>query len=366
MSHNITSTDNVFAVRDPMWHALGNVVMDTPSRDEAFALAFTRRDRDGEPVEALPGQSPGWNPISEPLFRRVVTVEAGGPVESFEEVDDAKAVVRDDNGALIGTASKGVAENLVSNDDLFDIAEAIQGEGEDVQYETGGSLLGGRKVFLTLRLNDPIQIKGDPNGTTLPRFALQNSNDGSGAFRGQGLETRIVCDNTSRWADMEAQNQGTEFVFRHTSSIRERIDQATAALAGWREDVARYQRFCEHLIGLPVTKKQRELFVTEFVPMPVTKESVSDTVVRNIEEARAAVRDILASRTCEGINSNAYGLVQAAVEYQQHVRRAASVESRFKRAVLDSDRFLVKDVALVRSIVNDPTLDESDMVLVRR
>jgi phage/plasmid-like protein (TIGR03299 family) len=329
MAHNITNTDNVFSVREPMWHQLGTVLGDYPTREEAQRIAHP------------------WNPTTEPLYRRVPIIVDGEPTVSYVEVEDAKAVVRDDNDAYLGTTSKTLEP--VSNDELYDIAEAIQGGGTDVKYETGGSLYGGKKVWLLLRLAEPVVIKGDPNGTTVPYYALQNSHDGGGAFRGQATQTRIVCDNTSRMADLDAEQRGTEFTFWHTSSVHDRIEQAKEALAGWRESVDAYNRLSAHLLDVKVTKTQRELFLVEFVPMPAGN-VISDRVVANIEVARQQIRDILAGPTCEGVDLTAYGLVQAAVEYGQHVRYAQSAESRFKRTYLKRDRLAADAVVLAQEV----------------
>jgi len=328
MSANITNTDNVFSVREPMWHGLGEILSDYPTREEAQKIAHP------------------WNPVTEPLYRAVPIIGDAGPETQYVEVEDAKAVIRDDNDAYLGTISKTLEP--VSNDEMYDIAEAVQSGGKDVKFETGGSLFGGKKVWLLLRLDQPINVKGDPNGTTLPYFALQNDMSGSGAFKGQGVNTRIVCSNTSKMADLDAEQYGTEFTFWHTANVHDRIEQAKEALTGWRESVTGYNRLMEHLITVKVTKKQRELFVTEFVPMPVGN-VISDRVVTNIEEARTAIRNILASPTCEGVDLTAYGLVQSAIEYGQHVRRAQSAESRFKRAYLKRDRLAAdaKELALV-------------------
>jgi hypothetical protein len=150
-------------------------------------------------------------------------------------------------------------------------------------------------------------------------------------------------------ADLEAKARGTEFTFRHSKNIGERIEEAKAALAGWREGIEAWRRQSEHLLTVKVRPDQRELFIAEFVPMPI-EGLVSDRVVTNVNEARAAIRSILAGPTSEGINDTAYGLVQAAVEYSQHYRKAQSKESRFKRAYLDRDRLTVDAVELAQEV----------------
>ena len=51
---------------------------------------------------------------------------------------------------------------------------------------------------------------------------------------------------------------------------------------------------------------------------------VTDRVARNVEEARSALRLIFESKTTEQVADTAYGLVQAAGEYLDHVRTARS------------------------------------------
>jgi phage/plasmid-like protein (TIGR03299 family) len=344
MAHGITTSDGVFAVREEMWHGLGTILPEHPTRAEAQELAHP------------------WEPVAAPVYRKVIRMEevrrldlAGYehteqvPTESFEEIEDAVENARSDGKGYLGVVSKTYTP--VTNGEMYDIAEAIESGAEGtVRYETGGSLFGGRKVWLLIRLKDPLVVPGDPNGTVIPYYALQNAHDGSGSFRGQATLTRIVCANTSKMADLDAQVRGTEFVFSHTKNVGGRIEEAKKALAGWRSSVTAFQDQAIYLLALGIDTRQRELFLERFVPMPVTKGVVSDRVARNIEEARNAVRSILAGPTCEGISGTAYGLVQASTEFLNHTRKAHTQESRFKRAYLDKNDTLAHAVKLVLEV----------------
>lgn len=329
--HEITETDGVFSVREQMWHGLGTVLSEYPTVEKAKEIAHP------------------WEPVSEPIYRKVPYVLEDGTMGSeYVEVDDSVLNARSDNGASLGVVGKGFTP--VSNQEMYDIAEAIEGGDKgSVMLETGGSLAGGRKVWLLLRLREPITIKGDPNGATIAYYALQNQHDGGGAFRGQGTNVRIVCANTSRAADLDAESKGTEFTFRHTSGITQRIEEARDALAGWRESVQQWRLTNEALIATAITSAQADLFVEEFVPMPPAR-AISDRVVDNILEARGQIKKILSGPTCEGIDRTAYGLVAAASEYHQHVRAARSAESRFRRAYLEPQRILTDAVDIARAV----------------
>lgn len=340
MSHGITERDGVFAVREPMWHGLGTVLNDYPTIEEAQKIAHP------------------WEPVQEPVYRKIEKVlvdETMIPAlpyteTEFVEVDDFKAIVRSDTSSTL--AVQPSTYSPVSNQTLYDIAEAIEGEAEgSVQLETGGTILGGRKVWLLIRLRDPITVNGDPHGATIPYFALQNAHDGSGSFRGQATFTRIVCDNTSKVADMDAKARGTEFTFRHTQSVHDRIEEAKQALAGWRESVESWKEMNDYLNTLRVGHAQREEFLEEFIPSPPPHTSTHRVMV-NVETARQTLRDILDGPTCEGVNGTAYGMVAASVEYLQHYRKARSQETRFKRAMLERNQIIsdATDIALRVSV----------------
>ena len=112
----------------------------------------------------------------------------------------------------------------------------------------------------------------------------------------------------------------------------------------------RYSELAAELLAIPVTLKQRELFVTEFIPMPPDG-LVTDRVARNVEEARKAVRLLFESQTTEQIAGTAYGLIQAAGEYLDHVRTARSWETRLNRTLIRPEPLKHKALTLVREIV---------------
>lgn len=323
MSHELTDTDKMFSVRQMPWHGLGVVLPDYPTRSDAQQLAHP------------------WEPIEVPVYRAIPEVAAEGPITRYEQIAGSKGIERSDTGDHLGVVNESLG--IVTNNDLWDVAEAVGQADGAVQYETAGSLDGGRKVWVLLRLAEPIQIAGDPHGAVIPYFALQNAHDGGGSFRGQGINTRIVCANTSRAADAEAKGRGTEFTFRHTSKVRERVEEAKAAVTMWREQTAMWQTAMEHLVTVTVTEAQLRAYVTEFHPMPPASQT-SDRVKNNVVKARAQLTSILDGETCTDVRLTAYGLAQAGIEWSQHYRRAkgasdvARMESHFKRAMLTTDR----------------------------
>jgi phage/plasmid-like protein (TIGR03299 family) len=323
----------MFSVREMPWHQLGHVLDDYPTRELAQPLVH------------------GWEPVSEPLYRQVPFInEAGEPDTRFEAVPTLGNFRSDMNDAsgYLGPISDTYV--TVTNNELWDVAEAIQNVPEgDVLYETGGSLQGGKKVWLMLRLAEPLVIKGDPNGATVPFYMLQNNHDAAGAFKGSATKVRAVCANTIRMADLDASARGTEFTFSHTKNIGERIEEARAALSGWRASLETYRQLAELMIGMPVSKKGELEFLERFIPAPVDT-MTSDRVKANIDKARDEWRAVYNSVTCEGITGTAWGLVQASSEWSEHIRRANSAETRFRRAVIDRNQVITDARALAELV----------------
>lgn len=340
MSHGITAQDGMFSVREIPWHRLGTVLDAYPTREEAKAIAHP------------------WEVVQEPVYRKQVYMHTHdadcgrdgfnrfrcgvdeGPYEVYEEVEGQLFNVRTDTQAVLGVAP--ITRGLVSNEEMYDVAEAIEKGGKgDVMYETGGSLYGGARTWLMLRLKEPLFINGDPNGGVVPYYVLQNDFTGKGAFRGSSTKVRVVCQNTAHAADLDAQQRGTEFVFPHTSKVSDRIQEAIEALAGWRTAVKNYEAQMNHLQSLKVTPENVSEFVDFFLPLP-NHGAVTERVMLNAVRAQESYRDILNGQTCEGIGDTSYGLVQAAVEYVQWSRKAHNETSRFRRTFLDRNKVLTE------------------------
>jgi phage/plasmid-like protein (TIGR03299 family) len=329
MGHGVTATDKIMSVRETVWHGFADVLPDYISRAEAQALTMS------------------WEPITSPIFGEepIITPEGDLGVE-YQPLAGYRAVRRSDNAQLLGVVSDTYTP--VSNQALWDIAEAVEGlDPASVQYETAGSLRGGKSVWVAIRLREPLFVDGDPNGTAVPFYIFQNTHDGSGALQGKASIIRPVCQNTWTASDLDAKMRGTAFTFRHTAKITDRIEQAKTALAGWRQSVADFQQWSLDMVGLEVSKAGVEEFLERFIPAPPAG-LASERVMANVLTARGQVRDILDGPTCEGISGTAWGLFQAATEYGQWVRPARTPETAFKRSVLTSSDVTMSAARMAR------------------
>jgi phage/plasmid-like protein (TIGR03299 family) len=321
------NVESMFSVRQMPWHREGTILDDYPG--------------DWDQARKLAGLD--WDPITTEVYALVDLNIDGSP--RYAPIDGWKCIARSDDGAVLSLNRDSYT--VINHTEMGEIVEAVLAQ-PNVEWETAGVLDGGRAVWCLALLDEPIALPGD-DSPTLPYLAITNRHDGTGSCALRATAIRIVCANTFRAAELESERTGTTFSFIHKSSWRNRIDEARQAVTGARTEMRRYTELAQQLLGMPITPKQRELFITEFIPMP-PQGLVTDRVARNVDEARKALRLLFQSTTNEQIAGTAYGLVQAAGEYLDHVRAARSWETRLNRTLMRPEPLKHRALALVREI----------------
>jgi phage/plasmid-like protein (TIGR03299 family) len=322
------NVESMFSVREMPWHREGTVLQDYPgSWDEARSLAGL-----------------DWDPVPMPVYARTDHPE-GTPeyLPTYEKVGGWQAVTRSDTGAVLSIRPDSYA--IIDHGEMGAIVEAVLAQ-PGVKWETAGCLDGGKAVWCLAMLDEPVTLPGD-SSVTMPYLGITNRHDGKAACAVRATAVRIVCANTFAAAELEGERTGTTYSFAHRKNWRDHIAEAREAVTGARRELAAYAELAADLLGVKITPGQRELFVRMFIPEP-PETMITDRVARNIEAARDAVRGILASPTTEGIEGTAYGLVQAAGEYLDHVRRARTWETRLNRTLMRPEPLKARALVLAR------------------
>ncbi|QYC53788.1 hypothetical protein SEA_EUGENEKRABS_18 [Microbacterium phage EugeneKrabs] len=316
MSHEISKTDKVLSVREPMWHGL-EIRRDTaPTREEAEKLVHD------------------WDVIREPLYRKVLHPDL---TETYELLDTVELNVRSDTGTVLDAVNSDRVD--VDPDEVWDVAETIMKQDPKIQIETAGSLREGRDIWILLKLDEIISIKGDYRGDSIAYFALQNSYVMGRGFRFQPTNVRIQCANTSSFADFNAEAAGLNLSLAHTQNLLERIEEIESKLQAWRTGIDEWKEAKEYLATLKVTTAQANWFVETYIDAPPSQ-LTSQRVKDNIELSRAELVFEYFNEYNDGVRGTALGLFEAASSWAGHVRKAQSQESRFKRAMLTPDTVL--------------------------
>jgi len=325
--------DQGFTVRIPAWHQLATVLEDYPGREEAMELA----GHDYRVLE-FPVRLDGEAPPDE--ITEQWTIEFGSPFDTW------KALIHEKTGAVLNIVRDSYT--VIQNEVGWDIIDALVGEG--ARYETGITLKNGAVCLVTVMLDEPVQISGD-DSLILPYGVVRWAHDGTASMSCRSTSVRVVCSNTDEASAMQAKKLGTDFTFKHTKNVMEKIEDAKMAIRGIRLGHEEFVRLSEELAKQKVTVEQRELFVTEFLPMPPTA-LISDRVVANVEQGRTLVRNLFDGPTIpEKHKLTAYGLRLAGVEYLDHLRGYNNNDTYVGRQLLRTEPAKKQLGKLIREVV---------------
>lgn len=154
------------------WHGLGTKVEKEVTAEAAIRLAGL-----------------DWEVEKRPIYI-AGTNEVDGIKVIGNEVPDRFAVVRKEDDRVLGVV--GSAYTPIQNVEAFAFLDSLVGEGL-AMYHTAGSIFGGRKVFITCKLPDSIEIGPDQVDKYL---ALATAHDGSMMMHVKWTPIRVVCWNT--------------------------------------------------------------------------------------------------------------------------------------------------------------------------
>lgn len=241
MSANV---ETMFSTREKPWHGLGTIVQEAPTSLDAMHLA-------------------GLDWTVEP---RRIQYEGG---EGY--IENAAANVRSSDGAVLGLVTDRY--KIVQNVDAFAFTDTLI--GGDVHYETAGSLMGGRKIWLLARMPET-SILGD---AVEPFMCFTNTHDGSGAVRCMMTPVRVVCNNTLNLAISGAKRSWS---VKHTGDINRKILEAREALELADIYMKRLDETAEKLADVRIDLEQVQNIVKGMFPV---KDSDSECKKRNAKAA---------------------------------------------------------------------------------
>jgi phage/plasmid-like protein (TIGR03299 family) len=278
-------------------------------------------------------------------------VSSDGNLFNGKKADGWKALIHSTSGELLNVVQD--TYQVIENSTAYDVAELLFDQG--FQYETGITLDKGRVCALTLLLDEPITLPGE-DSIILPFGCLSWSHDGSGSLRVRTGTIRQVCANTVGASEAEGKRLGTDFTFRHTKNVHDRIADAKAAVAGAREHVDVYREAMTELCKLPVTPAQRDLFVSTIIgdkDGALSKSAtVTDRVKNNIEAERAKINQLFMGQTIpEGHTLTGYGMFLAGGEYFDHLRGVRGEDSYVKRTLLTHNPAKANLIKTIREVV---------------
>lgn len=308
MSANV---ETMFYVnRKPVWHGLGVGVEKAPTSADALRLAGL-----------------DWKVEQAPIF-----------TENDMLIPGYRANVRDTDGKVLGVVTDKY--KVVQNTEAFAFTDGLLGEG--VRYETAGSLMGGRKIWLLARLPQEYIIAGE---RISPYTVFSNTHDGSGSVKVAITPIRVLCNNTLNLALSTAKRS---FSMVHTGDIKEKMKEARDTLFMAENYMDNLGKEFEVLRQKKLTDNQVKDFIEELLP---SDKADTEQQKRNIRK----LRDDLAIRYFDApdlidVEKSAYRFINAVSDFATHaqpLRRTANYKENLFNRTIEGNPFIDKSYQMM-------------------
>lgn len=265
------------------WHGIGTVI-----------------DRTVDGTEALQLGGIDWSVSKVPLY--TVTDPFAPKLEDTFKLVDSNVALQDSNGRNLSVVSPKY--EVLQNEELADITDTL---GLNVQ--TCGQMWDGKFVWMLSDLGESPRFDGTDEA--MHRWLLLSTWHGSGSFRIEGVNIRVVCENTLRIA----QSGGELFhSIQHRSGAHDRLHEAKLALVETYTAFDEFDQWAADLMDKHVT---RATFGDEVLPqiLPKPDADASDRVRNNWMQRRAEVRNIFDGPTI-GSQETAWHFLQTVNEWE--------------------------------------------------
>jgi len=315
--------------------------------------------REDGSVEFFSAVTKGWHELGQTTEAKVTASEAIKVAKLDWEVEQVPCLHEGINGELLQVPDNYIVRRKdtlaplsvmssrytpIQNQEVFDFADSIIGEGQAV-WDTAGSLAGGRKIFMQVELEGKLFLNSNPDDTTVKRVLFVSSHDGSKALQGMITPVRVVCQNTLNAA---LGNRSNTFKVFHRKNYQSKQQEAAKVLElahAYYEDL---QVVMNELAEQEVTASYVEGFLGTLLP------ASKDEVPTRTENRRKDLVNLFHNGK-GNLGKSKWDLYNAVTEFVDHhsvgrlsttrtLRSEASdnieAETRFERAILGSGAVL--------------------------
>jgi len=315
-----------FTNREPAWHSLGVVTPNALTAEEALktALLDWKVIKSDTPVETIVPTADGKSTSKITFPDKYMTYRYHPKTKKA----DALGVV-------------GNRYTPVQNAEAFSFLNFVADESGAV-FETAGSMNNGRKVFMTMKMPEGLQIGGQ-DAIDLYLMAW-NTHDGTSAFNLLVTPIRVVCQNTLTAA---INNAKSNYALRHTPGVNGKIQAARDALKLTFKYTEEFEKMAEKLISQEMTDKQFATLVEKV--FPIDEESQRATTIA--ETARGTLMGLWKAPTQANIANTKWAAYNAFIEYSDWASpiRGKNPETLRAERIINGagDRFKNKVLALL-------------------
>lgn len=283
--HNI---ETMFSVREKPWHGIGKIVAEAPTSADALHLAGL-----------------DWRVKQ----TDVLSAETGEVITGY------KANVRDTDSSVLGIVTDRY--KIVQNVDAFAFTDVLVNDGNDVHYETAGSLRGGRTVWLLAKL-PKTELAGDE---VEQYVCFANTHDGTGAVRVCVTPVRVVCNNTLNFALKTAARSWST---KHTGDINSKILEAKETLALANSYMINLQDYAKEMQKKPVTDKELGYVLNGVFQLP---KKPTDREMSTVQAKKDSYMACYFAPDIAKFRGTAWGALNAMADFADHAAPARMTAS---------------------------------------
>ncbi len=251
------------------------------------------------------------------------------------------ATVRMDTEQPLGIVKS--VYSVVQNRDAFSFLSPLA--NREVFIEYGGTIDGGRKAFLLVRLPHVMRI-GPSRDEIRPFLLAVNSHDGSSNIVVKPLAIRFACSNA---IPAILRNSDPGISIRHTQLAHERIHQMRSLLARTGEMFTQLEYLLNRLASKHMTPKQISQFLKELVPENPDAESHART-----DNMRRRILRLHENGIGSDVHRNTlFGLVNSVTEMVDH--QSTGDANKHLKSVLfggSGEKLVTRALQLAESMVN--------------
>ena len=304
--------ETMFYTREKPWHGLGTMVRQAPTSEEALHLAGL-----------------DWDVIQEPVFTMY-----------GDEVKGYRANVRSTDRRILGVVTDRY--KVVQNRDAFAFTDALLGNG--VRYETAGSLLEGRRVWVLARMPREYIIGGEQIS---PYLVFSNTHDGSGAVKVAVTPIRVVCNNTLNLALNTAKRTWSMI---HTGDVQEKMEEAKNTLFKAEKYMEELGKEFEHLKQIRLTDDQVQEYIEILLPL---EDDATPIQKKNMNRLRDdMMKRYKIAPDLKTVGKNAYRFINAVSDFATHaepIRKTENYKDNLFARTVDGNPLIDKAYQLVRA-----------------
>jgi len=267
-----------------------------------------------------------------------------------QKVWDKKAVIRNDNGAYLGTVGKDYmpVQPVAVYEMANTLLDATGGTISGVLNMHGGSVFG-----VSLHLKRAEFLPGDPVDL---EFLLLAAHNGAYGILGRALSTRFFCLN-------QLPTSKKLFNLKHTRYVENRMDVAMKMLSYYNKEIDQFSGHMKQLVGTKMPDKAAVGWFKSLFPVPKKDSkranSLLDNNVLKYNELLNKGRGV----DVPGLRGTAWGALNGLTEFVNHERSTrikngrASDEVRFESVNFGDGNNLMQNgmTSLLKYINTTPT-----------